>query len=128
NRQLAPVHYLLADALLKRNSPDTSRAEESLLRALEFDPALAVARLALGNLYLRAGRVELAVEQLRRAAELEPDSVEAHYQLGRAYTRLKRTTEAQAAFAASKRLNEGQRKQSQDDLLALVRRLANVQF
>jgi len=128
NRQLAPVHYLLADALLKRSPPDAVRAEASLLRAVEFDPALAVARLALGSLYLRTDRVELAVEQLRRAAELEPDSVEAHYQLGRAYTRLKRATEAQAAFAASKRLNEGQRKRSQDDLLALVRRLANVQF
>jgi tetratricopeptide (TPR) repeat protein len=129
NRQLAPVHYLLADALLKRNSTDdAARAEQALLRAVEFDPALAVARLALGSLYLRTDRVELAVEQLGRAAELEPDSVEAHYQLGRAYTRLKRTAEAQAAFAASKRLNEGQRRQSKDDLLALVRRLANVQF
>ncbi|HJR07468.1 MAG TPA: tetratricopeptide repeat protein [Pyrinomonadaceae bacterium] len=129
NRQLAPVHYLLADALLKRNSADDAvRAGQALLRAVEFDPALAVARLALGNLYLRTGRVESAVEQLKRAAELEPDSVEAHYQLGRAYTRLKRTAEAQAAFAASKRLNEGQRQQSKDDLLALVRRLANVQF
>jgi tetratricopeptide (TPR) repeat protein len=128
NEQLATVHYLLADILLKRNPSDTARPERSLLRAVELDPTLASARLALGKLYFRTDRLESAAEQLQRAVALDPNSAETHYQLGRVYTRLKRTAEAQAALATFKRLNEGQKEQAQNDRREIVRRLANVHF
>jgi tetratricopeptide (TPR) repeat protein len=128
NPQLATVHYLLADILLKQNPSDTARPEKSLLRALELDPTLASARLALGKLYLRTERLDAAVEQLTRAAALDPNSAETHYQLGRIYTRQKRTAEAQAALATFKRLNEGQKEQAQNERKEIVRRLANVHF
>ncbi|HEX8455785.1 MAG TPA: tetratricopeptide repeat protein [Pyrinomonadaceae bacterium] len=128
NPNLATVHYLLADILLKQNPTDTARPERSLLRAIELDPTLASARLALGKLYVRAERLDAAVEQLARAVQLDPNSAEAHYQLGRIYTRQKRTTEAQAALATFKRLNEGQKEQAQNERKEIVRRLANVRF
>jgi Tfp pilus assembly protein PilF len=128
NEQLATVHYLLADILLKRNPSDTERPERSLLRAVELDPTLASARLALGKLYFRTDRLESAAEQLQCAVALDPNSAETHYQLGRVYTRLKRTAEAQAALATFKRLNEGQKEQAQNDRREIVRRLANVHF
>ncbi|HEV2800773.1 MAG TPA: tetratricopeptide repeat protein [Pyrinomonadaceae bacterium] len=128
NPNLATVHYLLADILLKQNPTDTARPERSLLRAIELDPALASARLALGKLYARTERLDAAVEQLSRSVQLDPNSAEAHYQLGRIYTRQKRTIEAQAALATFKRLNEGQKEQAQNERKEIVRRLANVRF
>jgi tetratricopeptide (TPR) repeat protein len=128
NPQLATVHYLLADILLKQNPSDTVRPEKALLRAVELDPTLASARLALGKLYLRADRLDAAAEQLARAVALDPKSAETHYQIGRVYTRQKRTAEAQAALATFKRLNEGQKEQAQNERKEIVRRLANVHF
>jgi Tfp pilus assembly protein PilF len=128
NPQLATVHYLLADILLKQNPSDTARPEKALLRAVELDPTLASARLALGKLYLRTERLDAAAEQLARAVALDPKSAETHYQLGRVYTRQKRTAEAQAALATFKRLNEGQKEQAQNERKEIVRRLANVHF
>jgi tetratricopeptide (TPR) repeat protein len=128
NPQLATVHYLLADILLKQKPSDTAPPEKSLLRALELDPTLASARLALGKLYLRTERLDAAAEQLTRAAALDPNSAETHYQLGRIYTRQKRTAEAQTALATFKRLNEGQKEQAQNERKEIVRRLANVHF
>jgi len=128
NPQLATVHYLLADILLKQNPSDTVRPEKALLRAVELDPTLASARLALGKLYLRTERLDSAAEQLARAVALDPKSAETHYQLGRVYTRQKRPAEAQAALATFKRLNEGQKEQAQNERKEIVRRLANVHF
>lgn len=128
NGQLATVHYLLADILLKHDPADTARPEKSLLRAVELEPEFAAAHLALGKLYFRTERLEAAVAQLTQAAGLDPNSAETHYQLGRVYTRLKRTAEAQAALAAFKRLNEGQKEQAQNERRDIVRRLANVHF
>ena len=128
NPQLATVHYLLADILLKQNPAETTRPEKALLRAIELDPTLASARLALGKLYLRTERLDLAADQLARAVALDPQSAETHYQLGRVYTRQKRTAEAQVALATFKRLNEGQKAQAQNERKEIVRRLANVHF
>lgn len=128
NPQLATVHYLLADILLKQNPSDATRPERSLLRAVELDPTLASARLALGKLYFRTERLEAAAHQLQQAVSLDPNTAETHYQLGRVYSRLKRTAEAQAALAVFKRLNEGQKEQAQNERKEIVRRLANVRF
>ncbi|HZH32636.1 MAG TPA: tetratricopeptide repeat protein [Pyrinomonadaceae bacterium] len=128
NPQLATVHYLLADILLKQNPADTVRPEKALLRAVELDPTLASARLALGKLYARTERLDSAAAQLTRAVALDPNSAETHYQLGRVYTRQRRTAEAQTALATFKRLNEGQKEQAQNERKEIVRRLANVHF
>jgi Tfp pilus assembly protein PilF len=128
DEKLTVAHYLLADAMLKETSPDLSRVESHLQRAVSLDQSFAPARLALGKLYFRMNRLEDAASQLERVIALNPNLAEAHYQLGRVYTRLKREREAQAALATFKRLSDEQKEQSQNERRDIVHRLANVMF
>lgn len=124
----AAAHYLLADALLKQAAPDDARAAGHLARAAELDPTFAPARLALAKILLGANRLEEAARHLEQVAATNPEMAEAQYQLGRVYQRLKRTAEAQAAFANFKRLSDTQKQQAETDRREVVRRLANVRF
>jgi tetratricopeptide (TPR) repeat protein len=126
--ELAIVHYLLADAMLKAVSPDTARVERHLTRAIALDTSYAPSRLALAKLHLRNNRLNEAVTELERVVQINPNLAEAHYQLGRTLMRLRRTTEAQTALATFRRLSETQREQSQNERRDIVRRLANVRF
>ena len=128
NPRIAVVHYLLADALLKRTDPDISSIETHLKQAVQLDAMYAPARMALGKLYARTDRLPEAVAEFQRATALDPNLAEAYYQLGRAYNRLKRTAEAQTTLATFKRLSDSQKQQEQDELRAVVRRLADVLF
>lgn len=128
NGQFAAAHYLLADVLMKQAATDVPRTESHLKRALELDPTLTQARLALGKLYLRDERLTEAALQLEAVVKADPNLAEAYYHLGRTYTRLKRTAEAQTTLAAFKRLNDKQKEQSETDRRQMVRRLANVRF
>jgi Tfp pilus assembly protein PilF len=128
DERIAAVQYLAADALLRQTSPDLSRAEARLTRALELDPSFPPARLTLAKLYLRTDRLNEAASQLERLVAANPTLAEAQYQLGRVYMRLKRTEEAQKALAVFKQLNENQQQRAQDDRQELIRRLANVRF
>lgn len=126
--QLSVLHYLLAEALLQQPETDAARVETHLKRAVELDPTFAAPRLSLAKLFIRGERWTDAVAELEKVTALEPNSTDAFYQLSRAYTRLKRTAEAQAAVATFKRLNESQKKQDEDGLREVVRRLGNVRF
>jgi len=126
NAQLAALHYLVADTLLKMSNPDTTRAEKYLRRATELDPNLAAAYLAWGRLYVRANRYDEAAPLLERAVSLQPELVEAHYQLSRVLVKLKRTDEANRELGIFKQLTEKQK--AQNEAREIVRRLANVRF
>lgn len=126
--QLAIVRYLLADVLLKDEAADLTMAEKHLLSAISLDETFAPAQLALGKLYQRLNRLEEAAKQFEQVTKLEPNLAEAHYQLGRVYARLKRGVEAQTELDTFKRLSEGQKEQSKNELQEIVRRLANVRF
>jgi tetratricopeptide (TPR) repeat protein len=126
NPQLAALHYLLADTILKSSDPDTTRAEKYLRRALELDPNLAAAYLAWGKLYVRTNRYSEAVPLFERAVSLQPELLEAHYQLGRVLMRLKRTEDAKRELEIFKQLSEKQK--AQNEPREIVRRLANVRF
>jgi tetratricopeptide (TPR) repeat protein len=126
--QLAVLHHLLAEALLQQPDADAARVESHLKRAAELDQTFVAPRLSLAKLYIRGERWADAVAELERVTALEPDSADAYYQLSRAYTRLKRTAEAQAAVANFKRLNDTRKKQDEDELREVVRRLGNVRF
>jgi tetratricopeptide (TPR) repeat protein len=128
DEQLAIVHYLAADTLLKDASPDFTGAEKHLARAIALDKSFALAQLALGKLYQRSDRLNDAAKQFEYVIKLEPNLAEAHYQLGRIYARLKRAQEAQVELATFKRLSDEQKEQSQTELQGIVRRLANVRF
>jgi Tfp pilus assembly protein PilF len=125
---LAVPYYLAADTMLRQPDLDSAKAEKYLLRAIELDPSLATARLALAKLYVRAERWSDAAAQLERAVQLAPDLSEAHYQLGRVYVRLKRTAEAQRELALFKQQSDAEKQRRVDERRELVRRLANVNF
>lgn len=126
NAQLAGLHYLVAETMLKTSNPDTTRAEKYLKRATELDPTLAAAYLSWGRLYVRDNRYTEAAPLLERAVSLQPDLVEAHYQLSRVLVKLKRTAEADRELAIFKQLSEKQKAQNENR--EIVRRLANVRF
>ena len=126
NPQLATLHYLVADTILKSSDGDTTRAEKYLKRAIELDPKLAAAYLAWARIYIRTNRYSEAAPLLERAASLQPDLLEAHYQLSRVLVKLKRTDEANRELEIFKQLSEKQ--QSRNESREIVRRLANVRF
>ncbi len=126
NGQLAALHYLVAETILKSEAADTTRAEKYLRRATELDPNLAPAYLTWGRLYLRANRYDEAAPLLERAVSLQPELLEAHYQLSRVLVKLKRTEEANRELAIFKQLSEKQK--ARNESREIVRRLANVKF
>ncbi len=126
NGQLAALHYLVAETVLKSSNADTTRAEKYLRRATELDPNLAPAYLTWGKLYVRANRYDEAAPLLERAVSLQPKLLEAHYQLSRVLVKLKRTEEANRELAIFKQLSEKQK--ARNESREIVRRLANVRF
>jgi len=126
NGQLAALHYLVAETMLKSSDADTTRAEKYLRRATELDPNLAPAYLTWGRLYVRANRYSEAAPLLERAVSLQPELLEAHYQLSRVLVKLKRTDEANRELAIFKELSEKQK--ARNESREIVRRLANVRF
>jgi Tfp pilus assembly protein PilF len=126
NGQLAALHYLVAETVLKSSNADTTRAEKYLRRATELDPNLAPAYLTWGKLYVRANRYDEAAPLLERAVSLQPELLEAHYQLSRVLVKLKRTEEANRELAIFKQLSEKQK--ARNESREIVRRLANVRF
>ena len=126
NSQLATLHYLAADTMLKSSNADTTRAEKYLQRAIELDPNLAAAYLSSAKIYVRTNRYEEAAPLLERAVSLQPELLEAHYQLGRVLMKLKRTDEANRELAIFKQLSEKQK--AQNEPREIARRLANVRF
>ncbi|HWS87741.1 MAG TPA: tetratricopeptide repeat protein [Pyrinomonadaceae bacterium] len=126
--QLGVLHYLLAEAMLQQPDADAGRVESHLKQAARLDPTFSSPRLSLAKLYMRGERWAEAVEELLKVTALEPESADAYYQLSRAYVRLKRTAEAQRAVETFKRLNETKKRQDEDGLREVVRRLGNVRF
>jgi tetratricopeptide (TPR) repeat protein len=126
NAQLASLHYLAAETMLKIPNADTTRAEKYLKRAIELDPNLAAAYLSWGRLYVRTNRYSEAAPLLERAVSLQPELLEAHYQLSRVLVKLKRTDDANRELAIFKQLSEKQK--ARNESREIVRRLANVKF
>ena len=102
-------HLGLGVLLLKRGGREAEEGIRELQRALEIDPNIYEARVALGRALVARGRAAEAVEHLRRAAELAPANPEPHYQLSLAYRRLGRGQEAAAESAIVKRIHESRR-------------------
>jgi tetratricopeptide (TPR) repeat protein len=105
----AEGHMGLGVLLLKRGGAGADEGLQELARALEINPNLYEARVALGRALVERGRAQEAVEHLRRAAELAPNNPEPHYQLSIAYRRLGRKDEAAAEAEIVKRIHESRR-------------------
>ncbi len=86
NDQLPGTHINLAIAYMNVVTDDDkenlSKAERSLLRAVEVNPKDAVAHHQLGLLYRKTGRFKEAQTAYQRALSLKPDYAKAHLNLG----------------------------------------------
>jgi Flp pilus assembly protein TadD len=105
----AEGHLGLGVLLTKKGGADTEAGMLELGRAIEINPNLYEARVALGRALVARGRAAEAVEHLKRAASLAPDNPEPHYQLSLAYRRLGRKEEAAAESAIVQRIHESRR-------------------
>ena len=68
-------YHLELGLVLSRNPRLREDAERSLLRAVDLAPTLVVAYVALGSMYLRAGRAGRASRMAREALRWEPDHI-----------------------------------------------------
>lgn len=125
----SPVtHYLLAEAYGKLTPPNESEAESHLKRAMELEPGLMQAHLALGKLYARQQRLAEAATQLELVLKADPKLAEAYYQLGRVYLRQKRQKEGEELLARFQQLSAEQKQQSEAARRDVLHRLADVRF
>jgi Flp pilus assembly protein TadD len=102
-------HLGLGVLLLKRGGAGAEEGLKELSRAIEINPDLYEARVALGRALVARGRAAEAIEHLRRAAELAPGNPEPHYQLSLAYRRLGRRAESEAESETVRRIHESRR-------------------
>jgi len=109
-RELArdPQHVpaLARSALIEIQRGDYDAALPLALRAVEADPNVPAARLALGQTYLESGQVERALEELETARRMAPENPMVQFLLSRAYQRAGRAEDARVARAEFKRLSE----------------------
>lgn len=104
--------------LASRERDRQADAESFARLALERDPQMLEARLALARALERTGRAAESLAELERAREEHPDSAEVHYNLIQAYQRAGRAEEAQAASARFLELS--QKKQEAEERQARV--------
>jgi Flp pilus assembly protein TadD len=109
NQDRSEGHLGLGVLLLKRGGAEADEGLKELERALQINPNLYEARVALGRALNSRGRWNDAVEHLLRAAALVPENPEPHYQLSIAYRRLGRKEDAANEAKIVKRIHESRR-------------------
>lgn len=92
------IHTMIAQSLLKWETPDYEQALQELDRAVEVAPADPDIYYLLGKVYFSQGKYAEAVEPLRRAIELSPTVSMTYYLLGQALQKLDRKDEAKEQF------------------------------
>jgi tetratricopeptide (TPR) repeat protein len=92
------IHTMIAQSLLKWETPDYEQALRELDRAVEVAPADPDIYYLRGKVHFSQGKYAEAVEPLRRAIELSPTVSMSYYLLGQAFQKLGRKVEAKEQF------------------------------
>jgi tetratricopeptide (TPR) repeat protein len=100
---------------------DPDEAKGGFLEAIDRNPHMVDAHIALGMEYAAGGEVHLAIEAFERAAELRPGFADVRYQLGLAYMEAERFGDAVTAFRAALSINPSFHFARQNLALALQR-------
>jgi len=100
---------------------DLSEAKSSFLDAIEVNPQMVDAHIALGMEHAAAGEIHRAIEAFERAAELRPGFADVRYQLGLAYMEAERFQDAVHTFRAALSINPSFHFARQNLALALQR-------
>jgi tetratricopeptide (TPR) repeat protein len=88
--------------------PEFAEAQSALEKAVMHRPNDAAAQIALGSLYLTAGRFEDAILHLKIARQLEPAGPSVYANLAKAFQRHGDAQSAQEALAILEKLNRDQ--------------------
>ena len=92
NPSSAYPHLEIAFEMLRRG--DGRTAEASAKSAVQLEPHLPTARVALGRALVEAGELEAGIRELQTAVNLAPESPEMHFALANAYARAGRKADA----------------------------------
>ena len=103
---------VLGEALIRSGAspgqPEFEEAQTALERAVAQTPNDPASQIALGSLYLTAGRLDDAIIHLKIARQLEPGRPSVYANLAKAYQRHGDSQSAQEAFATLEKLNQDQ--------------------
>jgi tetratricopeptide (TPR) repeat protein len=103
---------MLGESLIRSGigpgQPEFAEAQTDLEKAVAGQPNDPTSQIALGSLYLVAGRLEDAITHLEKARQLEPDQPAVYANLAKAYQRRGDTKQAEGALAALEKLNQEQ--------------------
>lgn len=103
---------VLGQALLRSGivpgQREFSEAQTALEKAVSERPSDTGSQIALGQIYLAAGRLEDAVTHLEKARKMRPSQPAIYASLARAYQRRGDAQKAQEAFATLEMLNQAQ--------------------
>lgn len=86
--------------------PEFAEAQAALEKATAAHPRDAGAQAALGQLYLKQGRLDDAIGRLEIARHIDPQNKEVYSQLAMAYRRQGKMLQAQSVLAVLAKLNE----------------------
>jgi predicted Zn-dependent protease len=103
---------LLGDALIRSGAspgqPEFLEAQSVLERAVAEQPNDPTSQIALGNLYLLAGRLDDSILHLRAARRVDPNDLSVYANLAKAYQRRGDKQQAQDALSTLEELNQAQ--------------------
>jgi tetratricopeptide (TPR) repeat protein len=84
---------------IRFRAQNLDEAEKSFSRALELQPGYVRAKIGLAKVFLARKEYQRTIDELEPAVRLAPDDESIHYNLMLAYRSLKRTADAQRAYA-----------------------------
>jgi tetratricopeptide (TPR) repeat protein len=103
---------ILGEALLRSgvspDQPDFVEAQSSLEKAVAERPNDPSSQIALGQIYLMAGRLDDAISHLEKARQMKPGQPSVYANLAKAYRRRGDLGKAQDALATLAQLNQAQ--------------------
>jgi predicted Zn-dependent protease len=103
---------VLGEALLRTgiapDQPEFAEAQLALERSVTARPNDPASQIALGEIYLQAGRLDDAIAHLEKARQMKPNQPAVYANLAKAYQRHGDTHQAQQALDTLQRLNLAQ--------------------
>ena len=113
------LQYLLAEILNKQGvvppSAGFKQAIDALVRALELNPKLILARNLLSQMYLQEGSLDLAIEQCDRVLNEDPENTVALYRFMRVLKMKGDPQNAGKLEALTKRFNNARQSERQQE-------------
>jgi predicted Zn-dependent protease len=103
---------VLGEALMRSGvvpgQPEFAEAQTALEKAVAQRPNDPASQIALGTIYLTAGRLDNAIQHLETARQIDSGNPAVYAELGKAYLRRGEQLQAQEALAVLERLNREQ--------------------